>query len=363
MIVNQWAKEKTFFTGDEYFAAITNDIRKARESIAVECYIFEFDELGRGLVEALVEAAKRGVKVRVIVDGIGSAYSASSLQREFAQGGVEFKVYHPIFGSWYIPVFRTLNRRNHRKVWIFDGKAAYAGSFNISKVHTSLVPDPWRDSGLRVEGEGVELLRNAFEKIWRKNKIWKRKLPYYDDTISSQLVRLNDGNNRRRAYYRELLFRIRDAKSYICFGNAYFAPHFRIVMELCYSARRGVDVHLLVPRKSDIFFMPWVGSSYYYVLLKSGVKIHEYLPTVFHAKNYVIDDWMLIGSSNLNYRSLFHDLEVDFRVTVPENKKIFLDEINRDIRNSELVTYSSFRKISWFRKRLTQFFLLFKSWM
>ncbi len=362
MSFEQWTKEQTFFSGDEYYSAIKADIENAKSSIDVECYIFEFDDTGKSLSDALILATKRGIRVRVIVDGIGSAYSIPTLQRYLREGGVEFKVFHPIFSSWYIPIFRTMNRRNHRKTWIIDQAIAFTGSFNVSNVHTELSGAPWRDSGMRVEGEPVKLLSQAFAKVWGKNRIWKQKVFYYDEALGSPLVRLNDGTNKRRACYREMLLKIREAKRYICFGNAYFAPHFRIVMELCYSARRGVDVHILVPRKSDIFFMPWISSTYYYALLQSGVKVHEYLPAVFHAKNYVIDDWMLIGSSNLNHRSLFHDLEIDLKVTVPENREIFLREIENDLKNSELVTYSSFKKISWFRKRVTQFLLLFKSW-
>ena len=363
MEVAMWAKEKPFFTGDEYFSSIFSDIQNAKVSIDLECYIFEYDELGRKIVEALVAAAKRKVRVRVIVDGIGSAYGASNLHKDFREGGVEFKIYHPIFSSWFVPVFRTINRRNHRKTWMFDGKVAYAGSFNITKLHTSLVSEPWRDSAIRVEGDEIKLLKEAFERVWAKNRIWKKKLFYFEGANRNSLVRLNDGKNKRRGYYRDLLDRIREAKKYICFGNAYFSPHFRLVLELCYSARRGVDVHLLVPRKSDVFFMPWVTSSYYFVLLQSGVKIHEYLPHVFHAKNYVIDDWMQIGSSNLNHRSLFHDLEADIQVTHPENKALFLKEIEKDLENSEMITMASFGRISWIRGKITQFFLLFKSWM
>lgn len=363
MELSTWTKEKTFFSGDDYFSSILTDIQNAQISIDLECYIFEYDELGRKIVEALIAAAKRRVRVRVIVDGIGSVYAASNLQKDFVEGGVEFKIYHPIFRSWFVPVLRTINRRNHRKTWVFDGKAAYVGSLNITKIHTSLVSNPWRDSAVRVEGEEIKLIQEAFERVWEKNKIWKKKIFYFENANPSSLVRLNDGKNKRRGYYRDLLGRIRDAKKYIFFGNAYFAPHFRLVLELCYAARRGVDVHLLVPRKSDVFFMPWVGSSYYYALLQSGVKIHEYLPHIFHAKNYVIDDWMQIGSSNLNHRSLFHDLEADIQVTHPENKALFLKEIEKDLANSEMVTISSFGRISWIRGKLTQFFLLFKSWM
>ncbi len=363
MINELWLKERTFFSGDEYYSAISEDIQKAQKKIQVECYIFEYDEVGRSLADKLIQAAKRGISVKLIVDGIGSGFWTSTWEQYFSGSGVEFKVFHPIFSTWFVPIFRTLNRRNHRKTWIFDESIAYAGSYNVSKVHTSLSAEPWRDSGLRVEGQEVHLLSQAFTKVWEKNKIWKKKIFYFGETMGSPLIRLNDGKNKRRAYYRELLVRIRESKKYICFGNAYFAPHFQLVMELCYSARRGVDVHLLVPRKSDIFFMPWVGSTYYFVLLKSGVKIHEYLPTVFHAKNYIIDDWMMLGSSNLNYRSLFHDLEIDLKITLPENKAHFLSEIENDLRNSELVTLSSFERIPWLRQKMAQFLLLFKSWL
>ncbi len=363
MSIDLWSEEQTFFSGDQYYAAIILDIQKAKKSIYVESYIFDFDEVGQNLAQFLVAAVLRGVRVQVIVDGFGSISAISTLQHYLSSGGVQLKVFHPILSSWFIPIFRNINRRNHRKVWIFDDTVAYAGSFNISKVHTSFNSKPWRDSGIRVEGEDVQLLTEAFHKVWNKKKVWSRKIFNFDDLVGSPLVRLNDGKNKRRVSYRDLLFRIREAKKYICFGNAYFAPHFRLVMELCYSARRGVEVHLLVPRQSDIFFMPWVSSTYYFALLQSGVKIHEYLPAVFHAKNYVIDDWMMIGSSNLNYRSLFHDLEVDLQVTRPENKEIFLKEINEDIKKSELVTLASFEKISWFRKIIANFFLLFKSWM
>jgi cardiolipin synthase len=356
-----WTQEKIFFSGDEYFNSVIDDIRIAQQSIDLECYIFDYDEIGQKIVEELIQAAQRRVKVRVIVDGIGSAYSASILQRRFHEGGVEFKIFHPIFNPWFIPVFRTLNRRNHRKTWIFDQTTAYTGSYNISRVHTHFATEPWRDSGIRVQGSQIEILIEAFNKVWQQNKIWKKRL--FEESENSPLIRLNDGKHKRRVYYRELLIRIRDAKEYIYFGNAYFAPHFRLVLELCYSARRGVEVHLLVPRKSDIFFMPWIGSSYYFALLQSGVKIHEYLPSVFHSKNYIIDDWMMLGSSNLNYRSLFHDLELDLRVTHKENKLIFLKESEKDLENSEPITQDSFKKISWLRTRITKFLLIFKSWM
>lgn len=358
-----WVSESLFFNGDQYFASIVEDIKNAQESIDIESYIFDFDELGQKMIGFLDEAVQRGVQIRVIVDGIGSASSIRALEEVFKEKRIHFRVFHPIFAAFFIPVFGTLNRRNHRKTWIFDGKTAYVGSFNVTKVHTNLVPEPWRDSGVRVEGDAVLLLNEAFEKVWTKNRVWKKKLFSFQERMSSLLVRLNDGIYKRRSHYRELLLRIREAKRNIYFGNAYFSPHFRIVIELCYAARRGVDVHVLLPRKSDVFFMPWVSTTYYLALLQSGVTIHEYLPSVFHAKHYIIDDWMLIGSSNLNYRSLFHDLEADVRITQDFNQKVFLEEFNRDLAQSEVVTFEKFKQISWVRRLAAHFFLLFRAWL
>lgn len=357
-----WAQEQIYFSGDQYFESVITEIEKAQSNIEVECYIFNFDQIGQILIKSLIKASQRGVRVRILVDGFGSAFSIPSLQRELLNTPIEFKVFHPLFGLWYIPIFQTLNRRNHRKVWILDRAVAFAGSFNVSDVHTSVSGQSWRDSGIRVQGQQVQLLIQSFEKAWNKKKLWQKRIFGADTFNGSSLVRLNDGIKKRRATRRDLLLRIRGAKKYLFFGNAYFAPHFRLILELCNCALRGVEVRILVPQRSDIFFMPWITSTYYFALLQSGVKIYEYLPTIYHAKNYVIDDWMMIGSANLNSRSLLHDLEINLRVSHPENKKILLAELTKDLKDSLVITPKSFDKISWLRKFVTTFILLFKRW-
>jgi cardiolipin synthase len=109
--------------------------------------------------------------------------------------------------------------------------------------------------------------------------------------------------------------------------------------------------------------MPWITSTFYFALLQSGVKVYEYLPSIYHAKNYVIDDWMQIGSTNLNSRSLLYDLEIDFKITHPKNRQILMAEIKKDLKNSLVITSDFFDKISLLRKFMTYFFLLFKRWI
>jgi len=353
----RWIQERLFFSGNQYYESINTEIENAQSSIEVESYIFGYDKIGQILINNLIRASKRGVLVRILVDGFGSAFSIPILQQELIKSSVQFKVFHPLFGIWYIPIFRTLNRRNHRKVWIFDKAVAFAGSFNVSDVHTSLSGQSWRDSGIRVKGKQVQLLNQSFEKLWQ------RKLLTGDKMKGCSIVRLNDGINKRRAARRELHLRIRGAKKYLFFGNAYFAPHLGLILELCRCALRGVEVHILVPHRSDIFFMPWITSTFYFALLQSGVKVYEYLPSIYHAKNYVIDDWMQIGSTNLNSRSLLYDLEIDFKITHPKNRQILMAEIKKDLKNSLVITSDFFDKISLLRKFMTCLFLLFKRWI
>jgi cardiolipin synthase len=363
MDLSRWKSEQLFFSGQEYFDSVLVEIERAQKSIDVECYIFDYDSVGQKVIEALVRAVQRGVVVRVIVDGVGSSSSVGTISKILGRAGVQFHVFHPLFTRFFIPVLGTLNRRNHRKTWIFDGQVAYAGSFNISEVHATPHSKAWRDNAIRVEGESILLLCEAFEKVWTQRGSWTSRILNLEAPMSSLLVRLNDGLGKRRSYYHELLRRIKKSKERIYFGNAYFSPHLRLVVELCAAARRGVDVRILLPRKSDVFFMPWVQTTYYLALLQAGVVIHEYLPRVFHAKNYIIDDWMLLGSSNLNHRSLLFDLEADIRLTHENAKNRFLEEFQKDLQNSEVITLEAFKKTSWIRSFLARFFALFKVWI
>jgi cardiolipin synthase len=139
----------------------------------------------------------------------------------------------------------------------------------------------------------------------------------------------------RQRTYREFSTRLKIAHDRIWITNAYLAPSAPILRRLKKAAKRGVDVRILLPRKSDVFFMPWVAGSYYKELIASGVRIYEYLPRFLHAKSVIIDDWVVVGSSNMNRRSMLKDFEVDIVLNKTESIHACLEKFEKDLIESE----------------------------
>ncbi|MBL8993017.1 MAG: phosphatidylserine/phosphatidylglycerophosphate/cardiolipin synthase family protein [Spirochaetia bacterium] len=366
-----WTRETLYFTGDHFFREIGKRIESARKSVDVESYIFENDELGRRLIRKLISAARRGVRVRVLVDALGSSGSTDALARAFQKSRCEFRIYHPLFGVGLLRFWRTYNRRNHRKVWLFDGREAWVGSMNVSRNHLVELSGTlaWRDFGVCIEGPGVSALGEAFEKTWDKRHIrrampnlrdlWRRKL----SVNAGSPVLLNDSLPRRLGNFRALIRRIRVARRRVWFASAYFVPKLRLVRALSFAAKKGLDVRVLVPRESDVFFMPWITATYYFVLIRRGVKLYEYLPGMYHGKAQLIDSWAAIGSSNLNHRSILHDLEVDLVLMRASNRSRLEKELRRDFARSERLTLEKLRETPLLKRLAGSFLLLFRFWM
>ncbi len=360
-----WKKEKLFSSGDDFFAEIFQAIDTAEKSIDFEIYIFEYDSLGKEVAARLIQASSRGVKVRVLVDGIGSSSSSFTLQEVFQNSNVEFRVYHPLLSYHSLS---NLNRRNHRKTLIVDGKLAFVGDFNVSNNHLKSISGDkaWRDFGLSVEGVSTHLLTEAFLRAWNDNISDYLKRPFIRRSSSVgkslEFIQLNDTLGKRHFLHRNLIRKIKKTESRVWLANAYFVPRLNLIRSLCLAARRGVDVRVLVPKNSDIFFIPWLTATFYLTLLKSKVKVYEYLPTVYHAKVQVLDDIFIVGSSNLNYRTLLHDLEVDLQLTFSQNKVLLEEELKKDFNSSQLVSFQSLQKSSFFYRMVGKILLLFKYW-
>ena len=188
---------------------------------------------------------------------------------------------------------------------------------------------------------------------------FRQRAPYQ----KGKWIRLNDTLLKRRRNYNLILRQLRGATRRIWLASPYFVPRLSLVRALCGAARRGVDVRIMVPKNADVFFMPWLASTYFLGLLNAGVKIYEYLPRFAHAKVQVIDDWATLGSTNLNHRSLHHDMEVDVIVTLPENRRRLEDELVRAFDQSKIVTPGSLRETPWFQAIASRLFLLFRRWL
>ena len=381
----RWSSERLFFSGDDFFDELIAEIAKARYSVTIETYIFADDAVGRRMEEALAEAAARGLVVRLMVDGWGAGPWAVSRAHQLAARDVEVRVYHPLpflftpkgaalsRKSRALGYLRAINRRDHRKVSIIDRRIAFVGSINVDGCHTCTVAaeNCWRDTVARVEGGAVWELEKATEHAWRRSlRIGRPRLrtplarrPRRSREQPAGLVRLNNRMRLREFWYRELVRRIRWAERRVLVTNTYFVPNGQLLRALAAAARAGRDVRVLVPSKSDVAFMPWVAAAFYLALLKTGVRVFEYQPCILHAKTMVIDDWISVGSSNLNTRSLKHDLEVDVVLTSPASLAAMVAQFEKDLEKSVEITASVLQARPWWQRTIARIALRLRYWM
>jgi cardiolipin synthase len=376
-----WSSEKVFLNGDEYFKHMLEDIDRAQEYISVEMYMFNNDPIGKKLADHLISAHSRGVKVQIIVDGIGSFSFFDKLHGLFSRKGIVVKIYNPL--PFYHPYFGKLsilkkfsivgarlwrlNRRNHRKIVTIDHNIMYAGSFNITVEHTSQHHEkPWKDMGVRVTGDHVNFAVLNFKKIWKIRDYYRFKRQNRHALLISWRIsplRLNQTIYMKRFFYKTFLQRIQRSKERIWLMTPYFIPKRRLIRAMGKAAQRGVDVRLLISQHTDVKFFKWLHYFYYGYLVNKGVKVYHYTDSVLHAKNYIIDDFMTIGSTNLNHRSFIHDLEVDLVIQEDDNKTKIEEHFLASSSAQKSITLEALKMRPFWDRILSRLFFLFKYWL
>lgn len=357
----------------EYFFSLMNDMNEAKKSIDLETYIFANDTIGNQVIEALSHAAMRGVKVRLLLDGVGSYHWNSELIIKMQQVGVEVKMYHPLFWSFshwqqddsffklISHLLKNFNIRNHRKTCVIDNKIAYIGSANISEgVYQGDNLVEWYDVTIKIIGAKLEELQFAFNKAWGCLS-FKNQMKSIFHLNPHSIFRLNFSWRQKRNLYKDLLLKIKSSKKRIWITNAYFIPKKFLLLQLIKAANAGIDVRIILPSHPDVIGVSLIAQSFYSILLKSGVSIMQHLPGVLHAKILILDDWFCVGSSNLNHRSVKYDLEVDVCVQTPQAKKR-LEEIFHDYSEQAKKIREEDIKPSFLEKIITWMLLLFKRW-
>lgn len=340
------AEEKLYFDMRDFFQSVIHDIDQSRVRVGLQFYIFEWDFIGRSVIEALERAVARGVEAALLVDGFGSYNSISRLQKECLLRGIRFKVYHPM--RW---PFRKANQRNHVKLVVIDRRIAYVGSFNISASYLG-----WRDSGMRVSGRVVEDIDRLDLQLWEKRR--GRKHPH----VWSKSVHFNRRGKIRRRIYHTFLERIIRAQREVWLSTAYLVPRRTLLQSLQFAASRGVDVRLLIPQVSDVWLERILSDAYVDWLVRKGVRVFRYEAKILHAKESMIDDWATIGSMNLNHRSFLHDLELNLELQRPESRQLLRDRFLKDLQTSEEVTIDALEGRPLFYRALTRLLLFFRRW-
>lgn len=349
-----WQSLKFYHDQTSFHKALLNLIDHAHTSVYVEFYIFDFDEVSLRFLAALRAARQRGVYVQVLVDGIGSQASVDQIERYCRAAHIYYRVYRPLpwtsrffkklpramwfkVGTW----MRKSNRRNHRKMVIIDENEAMIGSFNMTQ-------NDWRDSAVLVKGPGVESFVLAHKMAWFKSRRFgffrRRHVSKFRKQLReiSPFVRINATPFLRRYFYRDLLRRIDTAQKRIYLVTPYFLPRGSLIRTLRKTAKRGVEIKILIPSRTDVQILRWVAHFFIRSLKKTGVQFYEYQPTILHAKYYIIDDWAALGSQNLNHRSFLHDLESEVIIQDEANLNLLLKQFSNDL--SQSTPSSSFHK-------------------
>lgn len=342
--------------GDAQFLDILEELWKAEKFIFLEYFIVEEGYMWNSILEILERKAKEGVEVRFMYDGMCSLYLLPSFYPKIMERkGIKCKMFSPIK-----PVFSSrYNNRDHRKILVIDGKVAFTGGTNLADEYINRRErfGHWKDTAIRLRGDAVERFTYMFLEMWNVSEHIREDYSVYSSPREVQAG--SDGYvipysvspyGTERVGKRVYLDILNTAERYVHIMTPYLILDYEMMMALTYAAKRGVEVAIIMPHIPDKKSAFAVAKTYYNELLEAGVKIYEYIPGFVHAKMFISDDKKaVVGTINLDYRSLYHHfecaafiygnseivvMEEDFRQTITKCCKI----TEADYKNQKITT-------------------------
>ena len=302
--------------GDEFYPVMLREIAAAQMSITIEAYIYWEGEIGRTFARALAERARAGVRVKILLDAVGSSSIGADILETLTTGGCQVAWYNPI--KWYS--IGRFNNRTHRKSLIIDGRVGFTGGAGIADQWSGHAQDKehWRDTQIRIQGPAVTPLQTGFAQNWleRTRELVSGAL-YYPEiepagphmalTIMSTPV--TGASTARTMYYLSIVC----ARRRIWLANPYFVPDAPAIDTLLEAKRRGVDVKIMVSGMNNDNWLSRQNSTRLYGrLLEAGIEIYEYQTTLLHQKTMVVDGvWGTVGTTNFDSRSFAHNEETN----------------------------------------------------
>jgi cardiolipin synthase len=326
--------------GDEVFPAMLEAIRSAQQTVDLLAFQLGTGEIVEEFADALCERAGAGVRVRVLLDAVGSRWLARAPVDAMRDAGVDLEYFRPV-QSWRV---WEHDNRTHRKVLVVDGAVGFAGGVNTSKEWTGDAQDPdhWRDTHLRIQGPAVDGLVAAFSTDWadanRPICELDSEFPPEQEKVGDsvvQVVRGTDGTGWSDVA-NVLAALLTLAKRRVRITSAYFAPDETFVNLLCDAGSRGVDVEVLLPgTNADQRFVQLAAEAQFEKLLDAGVRVWSYQPTMVHAKLVLVDDLVgCVGSANFDRRSMKLNHEVEVVVLDPEVVAVLDGHFDEDVEQS-----------------------------
>lgn len=344
--------------GHQTYPAMLAAIAQARTHIELETYILAADAIGDRFKAALLERAKAGVTIRIIYDAVGSFGLPGAWVDELRAGGIEVLDWNPI-APWRRR-FR-LSHRDHRKILVIDNEIAFTGGLNLSRDYASIEEGGagWHDMHCRLTGAIVLDLARMFRRTWlRADGTWYEAVPPAASArpgAGASFVRLLDNTLRRQrgTVRRTYLHVIRSARRRVLIKNAYFLPDRGLRRALATAARRGVDVRVMVPGRSDIRLVEWASLYVMRHLSRRGIKVYQWRGPMMHAKTAVIDGaWSTIGSYNFDAQSRFSNLEVTVEILDADVGAGLAASFEADIDHCAPYDEAGWDQLPWYMKAL-----------
>ena len=365
MKVYKGSNIKYFPTGEDKYKELLIELEKAEKFIFLEYFIIEEGCMWNSVLEILERKVKEGVEVRIMYDGLGTLTKLPHNYDKYLRSkDIKTKVFLPV-----APVLSTIqNNRDHRKIFVIDGKCAFNGGVNLADeyINEKEVFGHWKDSAVMVTGEAVQSYTLMFLQMWnideKQPEDYKR---YLSETVEEE------GEGYICAFYdNPLIFdrvgktvymdMLNTAKEYVHITTPYFLPDNELLTSMITAAKSGIDVKMIIPHIPDKKIPFIMARSYYQLLIESGVRVYEYTPGFIHAKNFVSDNKRaVVGTINLDFRSLYLHFEC---ATYFEGCKAVGDveeDFQKTLEKCIPVTYEYISKIPFWEKTLGRFLRIF----
>ena len=349
---------EVYTRGEDAFVAMRAAIEDARREVLVESYIWRDDATGRAFVHDLARAAARGVRVRALADALGSFGTRREFWREMSRRGIEARRFHPLIRELWNHLYR-----DHRKILVVDRQVAFTGGMNIGDEYGSFpslsasaaartrpATLAWRDTHVRVSGPVAWEMAVVFAEGWERAGGRPFEIEPLEPSAAAgdgaRVLVLDSAPGRGYAESAAVLAAIvAAAAKRVWITNSYFAPRRAAIGILGEAVRRGVDVRLLLPGKTDVPLVRHAGHGSYRELLERGVRIFEYQPSILHAKSMVADGLAsVVGSTNLDFRSFHFNAECNLVILCERTGTWLEDAFSTDLARSEEVLLPDWRR-------------------
>lgn len=332
---------KVFTDGREYFEALFEDIRNAKETINFEFYIIRDDEIGESLVDLMTQKVKEGVEVRFMCDALGFGKGPKKAVNRFVEAGGYFTLFHSRATCLLSP---RKNNRNHRKIMTVDGKIGWTGGHNIGNEYQGLGPlGHWRDASVRIIGSAVEGLQVRFLTDWRyatkedltaEEKFYKGIRGYGDKVV--QIISGGPDVLEQSPVHAQYMMLFTRCRETLYIQTPYLVPDEASLAVLKLASVSGVDVRIMIPDKPDHPFVYWANLYYASRLMDSGIRIYHYKNGFVHAKTIVADSYYCsVGSANLDERSMKLNFETNAMIYSHEVGNELMEVFLKDLEDCE----------------------------